>query len=354
MPTGRLIDLVNLDAYGERSAVARLPDWAPLGDDDADPRRSTLRLFEDGVELGPPHAPHGHIERDGAGFSHWRHLVYFAARDGTSPLGKGRRYTALVSGPGPTRLRELVDMAEAQSEALIGTEAGYALLEQIARELDRDLRLSERGRSYLLDQDFARDYERFDAHSYRCYDRKFAMRELALYAARLPGDMAECGVWRGGTAWLMAKALRAAGRADGRLHLFDSFAGLSTPGATDGANWNAGDLAVSLDQVRENLGPMGDVIQYWPGWIPDQFHHAADRKFSLVHVDVDLAEPTRASLDFFYPRIIDRGLLVCDDYGFETCPGARKAMEEFAAAHGETIIHLPTGQGLIIRNGDAR
>jgi O-methyltransferase len=42
--------------------------------------------------------------------------------------------------------------------------------------------------------------------------------------------------------------------------------------------------------------------------------------------------------------------MICDDYGSEACPGAKRAMDEVAAVFGVRIAHLTTGQGLIIKN----
>jgi hypothetical protein len=68
-----------------------------------------------------------------------------------------------------------------------------------------------------------------------------------------------------------------------------------------------------------------------------------------VHIDVDLYQPTRDSLAFFYPRLVKGGVIVMDDYGFKTCPGATRAAEELATAQGVGILHLPTGQGVITK-----
>jgi len=72
-----------------------------------------------------------------------------------------------------------------------------------------------------------------------------------------------------------------------------------------------------------------------------------------VHVDVDLFEPTAARLEFFYPRLVSGGMIVCDDYGFTTCPGARKACDDFCAkTPQQTVIHLTTGQGIIMKQSN--
>lgn len=74
----------------------------------------------------------------------------------------------------------------------------------------------------------------------------------------------------------------------------------------------------------------------------------ADRKFSFVHIDVDLAEPTLASLAFFYPRMQAGGIIVCDDYGISTCVGATRAIDEFLTDKPERMVSLPDGGGFLI------
>lgn len=73
-----------------------LPDWP------ADQYRSTLRFFEDGVELGPAHSVHVDIRNLGMGrFSHWTlgtdmvDTIRFSASDNSDPRTNGRVYAYL-------------------------------------------------------------------------------------------------------------------------------------------------------------------------------------------------------------------------------------------------------------------
>ena len=145
-----------------------------------------------------------------------------------------------------------------------------------------------------------------------------------------------------------------AGRAR-RHHIFDSFEGLSEPSGPDRPSdarawaWQRGDLSVPIETVRQNLRRF-DFVAYHRGWIPERFHEVAERRFCFVHVDVDLYQPTRDSIEFFYERLVPGGVLLCDDYGFTTCPGARRAFDEFVADKPErSVVHLTTGQGLIVK-----
>ncbi len=55
---------------------------------------STLRMFEDGRELGPAHAVHVDIRNQGQGrYSHWNTVLYFSASDNSDPRTNGRKYT---------------------------------------------------------------------------------------------------------------------------------------------------------------------------------------------------------------------------------------------------------------------
>ena len=206
-------------------------------------------------------------------------------------------------------------------------------------------RFSEFGRIYLTNLEFHRFYvEYVSAYNFHSYDRKYLLREILKLCGGVPGDTAECGVYEGAGSYLIAH--HAAGF--GRLHhLFDSFEGLSEPEGLDGTYWKRGAMCVPEERVRERLRDL-DNVRFWQGWIPERFYEVADRQFSFLHVDVDLYQPTLDSVAFFYPRMSRGGLMLFDDYGFATCPGARRAIDEFFAGKGEPIIDLPTGQAFVM------
>ena len=134
-------------------------------------------------------------------------------------------------------------------------------------------------------------------------------------------------------------------------HMFDSWEGLSKPGEHDGGHWEKGSLTVDEQVARTNLREFTHG-KFYRGWVPTRFPEVADRRFALVHLDVDLYEPTRDGLEFFYSRTNPGGLIVCDDSGLAKCPGARRAMVEFFAAKKEPLLDLPTGQTFVIRQPD--
>ncbi|HET9837480.1 MAG TPA: TylF/MycF/NovP-related O-methyltransferase [Candidatus Angelobacter sp.] len=176
-------------------------------------------------------------------------------------------------------------------------------------------------------------------------DRRWLISQLVKLAANVPGDTAECGVLEGSSSYLIAKAFP-----NRTHHAFDSFEGCSAPSGTDNGYFSTGDLAVTLEQAAKNLADCPNVV-FHKGWIPERFADVSETRFAFVHIDVQLEQPTGDSLQFFYPRMNHHGIMVFDDYGFTTCPGARRVIDEIMKDKPEPIIALPNGCAFIVRNG---
>jgi len=175
----------------------------------------------------------------------------------------------------------------------------------------------------------------------------------------LDGLVAECGCFKGLSSFLMCSRLRQHdGAFTGRgYQIFDSFEGLSAPqaedalGADSGASAphaldvQAGRFAARLDDVKRALAPFPGIA-YFPGWIPNAFPKEGGAPCRFVHVDVDLYQPTRDSLEHFWPRLVPGGLMVCDDYNW---PGGKRAVDEFCRARGIALEITPTQQAVMRR-----
>ena len=174
-------------------------------------------------------------------------------------------------------------------------------------------------------------------------DEAFQVISLVRQSAKIPGVLAEVGVFQGASAKLICEVK------DGReLYLFDTFEGLPKTGAQDTKVFSKGKYAASLSSVQEFLDSYSKV-QFCPGLFPDSALGLGHLRFSFVHLDVDLYESTRRSLEFLYPRLSPGGILLSHDYSSE--PGVRKAFEAFFADKPEAVIELPTSQCLVVRLG---
>ena len=158
---------------------------------------------------------------------------------------------------------------------------------------------------------------RVDGYSIITPDRLKVIAKLARKARDLPGDTAEFGVFRGGSAALIADVCP--GKA---LHLFDTFAGLP---ASNGVH-HPGEFAATFEDVRNYLA--GKQCNFHPGLFPDTAQDLQDQQYAFVHVDADLYESTRDAIAYFWPRLVPGGAIVFDDVDLCSCPGINHALAE--------------------------
>jgi hypothetical protein len=244
-------------------------------------------------------------------------------------------------------------MAKLLTNAFRGLVLGDAdcrlrLLRDAANWLVPGYRLKWPHMAWWHDEEFTAVLEAFREHHGFNTDRRWMMQQLMRLVEGVEGQTAECGVWRGLGSYIIARVNRASGKA--RTHfVFDSFEGLSEPSREDGGYWEGGDMAVAEDIFRKNVADYLDDMSIHKGWIPDCFEAAKDERFAFVHIDVDLYRPTLDSFEFFYPRLNEGGIILCDDYGLTSCPGATQAMDEFLADKPEKAISLSAGSGFFVK-----
>ena len=177
--------------------------------------------------------------------------------------------------------------------------------------------------------------------------RHWMLYQLLRLTEKVPGDTAECGVYLGASSYLICSFIARSSLVKSH-HMFDSFEGLSAPTPQESIYWSEHDLQIDFNDTARLLSQFKD-IHYYVGWIPNRFNEIADRQFSFLHIDVDLYEPTRDSIAFFYPRMSAGAVILCDDYGSSTCPGATKAMDEYLQDKPEKMVMLSDGGGFLIK-----
>ena len=163
----------------------------------------------------------------------------------------------------------------------------------------------------------------------------------------VPGDLAEAGVWRGGTTIFMRALLELHGATDRDVWVIDSFEGLP-PAAADAEGWDAamrGPLAVPLEEVRHNFelyGFLDEHVRFLKGWFCDTLPTAPIGPLAVLRLDGDLYESQRDVLVNLYPKLSPGGFVIIDDPGF---PGCARAINECRQEHGVTDPVLVTGAG---------
>ena len=194
------------------------------------------------------------------------------------------------------------------------------------------------------------------------HQRLYNTVQFLKHTMDLDGDVAECGAFRGLSSFVFCNYIRLfAPDFDGRgYHVFDSFEGLSEPTVDDAIARNEygevgahcqprGAFSGALDVVKATLSDY-PAIAYHQGWIPQSFSSVEDREYKFVHLDLDLYEPIKGGMEYFYPRMVRGGAIVVDEYAIPRWPGAKKAVDEYCAEHDlAPAISLTTGNGVLIK-----
>ena len=194
--------------------------------------------------------------------------------------------------------------------------------------------------------------------AYKRLMKAFFLCKYFIYATKLEGNILECGVLRGFSSYLLILLNQKISNniIKKNFYLIDSFEGLSeilpedNPKESNIHQHKKGDMKGDFKSVQ-NLFSNFKNVKILKGWIPDIFNKInSNDQYCFVHLDVDLYKPTMDSLNFFYDRVVEGGLIITDDYLSEFFPGNRKAWNEFVKNKKiKDSICLPSGQAVIIK-----
>jgi O-methyltransferase len=169
-----------------------------------------------------------------------------------------------------------------------------------------------------------------------------------IYAAvkntrKIPGDIAEVGVYAGGSARLIAET-----KGDKELYLFDTFEGLPEVSKEDSSKFYKSMYAASFEEVSNYVqhGGIADVFIY-KGYFPDTAGPIKNKRFSFVHLDADIYQSTKDAIEFFYPRMNRGGVMISHDY--INAQGVRKAFDDFFRDKPEPLIEISGSQILVVK-----
>lgn len=171
--------------------------------------------------------------------------------------------------------------------------------------------------------------------------RLLALMELVPYAARQArGDVIELGVYKGGSAAAIAWALSQRG-CQRVLHLCDTFEGL--PESRDWEWHHAGDFAdAQYETIVSRLRAFlpGFDFRFHRGLFAEALPSLPYTTFCFAHIDADLYDSVLQACEYVYPRMAKGGIIIFDDYGAPTCPGATRSVNEFFADKSERPTHI--------------
>lgn len=150
---------------------------------------------------------------------------------------------------------------------------------------------------------------------------------------KIEGSIVECGVYKGGSAGVMAYAAKKS-LLNRDIWLFDSFEGLPNPTKKDGADakkqYYKGFCKGDVKDVRKIFAKL-DIdprrMHIKKGWFKDTFKNNNIPKIAILHIDADWYDSVALCLDKFYANVSKGGYIVLDDYA--CWEGCKRATSDF-------------------------
>jgi O-methyltransferase len=200
------------------------------------------------------------------------------------------------------------------------------------------------------DKAFARTYAQIQSCTlvdrYRCFE----LWQLVEQTQSLRGALLEVGVWRGGTGALIASHAKQSGISD-PVYLCDTFKGVVKVGPEDSQYANGEHSDTSVRAVEGLLSKLGlDNATILEGIFPDDTAHKIEaERFRFCHVDVDVYQSAKGITEWVWPRLVVGGIVVFDDYGFQSCDGVTRYVNELRNQPGRVVMHNLNGHAVVIK-----
>jgi glycosyltransferase involved in cell wall biosynthesis len=290
-----------------------------------------------------------------------------------TPAGRTRGALKAVAERRPAGPRERRDTGRPQGRGKRSLNAALTRLTGYQLVKAESLRRARRGRPQRRQRGALPDHYDEEAQetiravrdwTMTSHEKLFALIVATRYIVeqRIPGEIVECGVWRGGSMQAVARTLMARGVGDRDLHLFDTFEGMPPPTEKDRRVDGAAAAQLletrpkeakvwaiaTLDDVRDGMAETGyppERIHFHPGLVEETVPAEAPERIALLRLDTDWYDSTRHELEHLYDRVPPGGVVVLDDYGY--WEGAREAVDEFVDETGARLLLVPMGSGRI-------
>jgi len=160
----------------------------------------------------------------------------------------------------------------------------------------------------------------------------------------IEGDIIEIGLFRGGSFAMLCET-----NPFKHVYGFDTFEGLPQHSKEDNKHVK-GEFANTSIEIVENLVSHLNNYTIEKARFPQEINiDLSDKKFSLVHIDVDLYHEYINVLNFIYDKVSKNGRIVFDDYNHPNCHGAKKAVDLFFKDKPEEIITSNTSQAFVVK-----
>lgn len=224
---------------------------------------------------------------------------------------------------------------------------------------DRLLSL-DKSLGFLSDPVFSESFKKiYGNHKYDQYESPHSVAwrlHTLCWAAQetlyLSGDLVECGTFKGDFAWVVNQVVKP-GVLGKKFYLYDSFEGFAPsdqsvdPTYAEFANPIYRETGI-FDSVKKRFVHDSHVI-VTRGFLPEAVNKTSPNKVCFLHMDLNSPAAELSTLEYFWPRIVPGGIIIFDDYGWKTFSKQKDYEDRFAKDRGQSILELPTGQGLLLK-----
>lgn len=175
----------------------------------------------------------------------------------------------------------------------------------------------------------------------------------AWHASRLPGDFVECGTNTGIMSLAVCEYVNF-NEVDKDFWLFDTYAGIPEDMVSE-SEMELGRLAENrmypdcYEKALRNFSPFprAHLVR---GRVPETLSTVSIADVSYLCIDMNIEQPEREALEYFWPKLVSGAVVVFDDYAWTPYQAQKRSHDTFASRQGVEILTLPTGQGLLIKS----
>jgi hypothetical protein len=204
--------------------------------------------------------------------------------------------------------------------------------------------------SFEMEAPFSASRRELDSLMWRHWNVAYSVKHSIAKMGQPHFTGVECGVGEGMSAHIAASQIGSEQLESASLHLYDAWSTMHTEQLLESETSQTGSYGqLSMQRTRKNLSKHSDIVFLHPGYIPESFDAKAPEAINWLHIDLNSAVATEEALSFFWPRLLENGVIVLDDYGWTYFEETRKIAAEFFDDKPGTLMPLPTGQAFYFR-----
>jgi len=196
------------------------------------------------------------------------------------------------------------------------------------------------------------DVHRIDTLLWRHWIVSYSVKHAIEFAKTDEYNFVECGVADGFSAFYALREIKEKNLPTSKMHLFDSWGPMREEDLLENEIESKDRYSeLKLSATKNNLKEFEDLIIYYKGYIPEIFEESTQPPSSIVylHIDLNSTNPTIACLDYFFPKLVEGGVILFDDYGWNNHKDTKHAVDNFFKDKPGILMQLPTAQAIYFR-----